>query len=161
LIDLGVDLGVDPKTICESAPISNDGFETVETVTQVKKKPAGKRSQVFERGFKLLQECKETYDTTILPSQENRCQGKLKAIIPFLRKWRAVRAKKGETQQSSATKSRIRRLVSLGFLDEEEYHYPTIAGEPLPGKAESYHTVFEEMACSTSQKGRNPTIQRH
>jgi hypothetical protein len=118
LIDLGVDLGVDPKSFGEpGVPASND--HCLETATQVTLgKPRGKPSQAFERSFQLLQEYKQTYGTTVLSAAN--CQGKFKTVRPFLSRLRSERARQGKAHQSSATESRIRRLVSLGFLCEEE-----------------------------------------
>jgi hypothetical protein len=122
LIDLGVDLGVDPKAICRqpAPPASDDGSETAIQVALLEI-PRGKSSQEFERSFQLLKEYKGTCGTTLPPSSNNCCHGKFKTVRSFLRKWRAHRVRQGKTQQSSATtESRIRRLVSLGFLCEEE-----------------------------------------
>ena len=116
LIDLGVDLGVDPKTISESAPASNDGSVTISQVTVEQRK--GRLSEAFERRLERLQWYKETYGTTVLLPEH--LQGEFKRLKMFLYDQRANRADHGEAQQSIATESRIRRLVSLGFLDEEE-----------------------------------------
>jgi hypothetical protein len=64
LIDLGVDLGVDPKTICEPVPPSSaDGSETAIQVTL--EKPRGQQSKSLERSFQLLTEYKYTYGTAV------------------------------------------------------------------------------------------------
>jgi hypothetical protein len=77
LIDLGVDLGVDPKTICEPVPPSSaDGSETAIQVTL--KKPRGQQSKSFERSFQLLTEYKYTYGTAVLLAEH--CQGQFEDL---------------------------------------------------------------------------------
>jgi hypothetical protein len=119
LIDLGVDLGVDPKTICEPVPpASLDGSETAIQVTL--EKPRSQQSKSFEQSLQLLKEYKDAYGTTVLLAEH--CQGQFEHLRKFLYEWRTVRAAQGETQRSGAsTESRIHhRRVSLGYVDGEE-----------------------------------------
>jgi hypothetical protein len=103
----------------KKAQASTDACTTENYQGALGEKPIRARfSPAFERGFLLLKEYRDTYDTTLVTAE--RCQGKFKTVEAFAKKWRTTRARQGKTNQSSATESRIRRLVSLGFLGEKE-----------------------------------------
>jgi hypothetical protein len=104
LIDLGVDLGVDPETICkpESASFSYRGHGVHAS---------------FERDIQLLKEYKEIYGTTvILPDEQDCCEERFKGLCRFLVRWRCTvkRITDGRNKPTHTSFAKIWKLIDLG-----------------------------------------------